>query len=56
MDYRRILRELYKHREKLERAIEELEGVASGSRPDAGPKHVGVNRWDRKSVAKYRSE
>jgi hypothetical protein len=41
MDYRRILQELYDELAKLDRAIEQLEGLASGSSVDGGPKRRG---------------
>ena len=46
MDYRRILRELYEELAKLNRAIEQLESLASGSigselSGDGGPKRRG---------------
>ena len=41
MDYRRILQELYAERDKLDRAIEQLESLASGSSVDGRPKRRG---------------
>jgi hypothetical protein len=54
MDYGRVLRELYDQRARLDRAIGQLEGLASGSSVDGGPKRRGrksMGAEERKAVS-----